>query len=47
MENIIIIGIVILIVVLAGGYLLNAKKRGQACVGCPYSKACNGKCKGK
>ncbi|MBR0534847.1 MAG: FeoB-associated Cys-rich membrane protein [Clostridia bacterium] len=45
MENIIIILVVALIV---GGiiiYLRKAKKRGEVCVGCPYSKECNGSCK--
>ena len=25
-------------------YLYRAKKRGQACVGCPYSKECSSDC---
>ena len=44
MENIIIIAILVLI---AGGiiwYLSRAKKRGETCIGCPYSKNCNGTC---
>ena len=46
MENIIIIGI---LAAIAGGivwYLLRARKRGEKCVGCPYSKQCGGHCGG-
>lgn len=42
MENIIIIVILLAIVTGSIWYLLRAKKRGQKCVGCPYSTACNG-----
>lgn len=44
LENVIIIAVLALI---AGGiiwYLYRAKKNGQACIGCPASKKCNGKC---
>ena len=48
MENAIVI---IILVAIAGSivfYLWGAKKRGQKCVGCPYSKQCGGKhCGGK
>lgn len=27
-------------------YVVRAKKRGEACIGCPYSKQCGGKCGG-
>ncbi len=40
MENLIIIAV---LAVLIGGaclYLYKAKKKGQACIGCPYSKQC-------
>lgn len=46
MENYIIGAILVLIV---GGiifYLVRAKKKGQKCIGCPYSKQCNGGCNG-
>ena len=39
--------LVIIILLIAGGafmYLYNAKKRGEHCIGCPYSKQCKGKC---
>ena len=46
MENIIII--VILLGIIGGivWYLRKAKKRGETCIGCPYSKQCGGKCNG-
>ena len=40
MENIIIILILLVIVSCIMGYLVRAKKRGQTCVGCPYTKQC-------
>lgn len=43
-ENIIIIIIVALIVFLAIFYIIKAKKNGQKCIGCPYSKECSKKC---
>lgn len=39
--------IVLILLCIAGGivfYLYKAKKRGQTCIGCPYSKQCTGKC---
>ena len=27
-------------------YIYRAKKRGQKCIGCPYSKECSGSCNG-
>lgn len=46
MENFIII--VILMGIIGGivWYLHKAKKCGETCVGCPYSKQCGGKCSG-
>ena len=35
METWIVIGIIVLIVALAAGYVIRAKKRGKACIGCP------------
>lgn len=43
-TNIIIIAVVLAIVAAVGVYLYRAKKRGQACVGCPYSKECSKRC---
>ncbi|MBE6787928.1 MAG: FeoB-associated Cys-rich membrane protein [Ruminococcaceae bacterium] len=44
MENIIVI--LILVAITAGivWYLINAKRKGEKCIGCPYAKQCNGKC---
>ncbi len=42
-ENIIIIAVVLLIIALAGFYIYRAKKSGQKCIGCPYSKTCASK----
>ncbi len=45
LANIIIIAVLAAIV---GGivfYLIRAKKRGESCIGCPYSKQCNKNCK--
>ncbi len=41
-----IIVAVVLLLVLGGAvyYIRKAKKRGEHCIGCPYSKQCNGKC---
>ena len=47
MDNLIIIAIVVAIVGLAVGYIIRAKKQGQKCIGCPYSKECGGKCNSK
>lgn len=46
MENLIIIAILLVIVCGTMFYLYRAKKRGETCIGCPYSKACSGKCGG-
>ena len=44
MANWIVIGIVVLIVSLAGGYVYREKKRGTKCIGCPGG--CGGSCDG-
>lgn len=47
MEDIIV---VLILVAIATGiviYLVRAKKRGEKCVGCPYSKQCKGSCSDK
>ena len=44
MENIII---VVILAAIVGGivfYLCRAKKRGEKCIGCPYTKECGGHC---
>lgn len=44
MENIIIILILICIISYSVYYLYKEKKSGAACIGCPASKQCTGKC---
>ncbi len=44
MENYIIIFVIVAIVAAIVFYLYRAKKRGEKCIGCPYSKQCGGKC---
>ena len=39
-KDIILVIIILAIVFGAGLYLYRAKKRGEHCVGCPYSKEC-------
>ncbi len=46
-PDIIILALVALAVTLAVIYVCRAKKRGEKCIGCPYSKECNGKCNTK
>ena len=46
MENIIVIIIVVGIIGSIINYLYRAKKRGETCIGCPYSKQCSGNCNG-
>lgn len=48
MESIIAAIVLLIILGLAGLYIYKAKKRGEQCIGCPYSKTCasgkNGGC---
>ena len=44
MKDFIVLIIIAVIIALASGYIIKAKKRGQKCIGCPYSKECSGKC---
>ena len=41
MEDIIVIAVLAVIIGLAGLYIYKSKKRGQKCIGCPYSGNCN------
>ena len=43
MENAIVILILLGIVAGVVAYLVRAKRRGQTCIGCPYSKQCGSK----
>ena len=44
MENVIVIAILLIILGLAAGYVIRAKKNGQKCIGCPASKTCSKNC---
>lgn len=44
MENIIVVAILLAIVAGIIIYLVRAKKRGDACIGCPHGKQCGGGC---
>lgn len=43
MENFIIIAVLLCIIAAIVFYLSRAKKRGEACIGCPYSRQCGSK----
>ena len=42
--DIVVIAIIGVIIGGAVGYIVKAKKSGQKCIGCPYSKTCGGSC---
>lgn len=44
MKDILILLVLVAILSFAAAYIVKARKRGQKCIGCPYSKECNGKC---
>lgn len=46
MENFIVAGILIVIIVGIILYLVRQNKKGVKCVGCPYAKKCGGNCSG-
>lgn len=41
MVNMLIILVVALVVGLAAGFVFREKRKGRACVGCPYSGSCH------
>ncbi|MBQ6949937.1 MAG: FeoB-associated Cys-rich membrane protein [Clostridia bacterium] len=41
MADFVIIAVLVVILGIAGGYLIKAKRNGQKCIGCPYSKTCS------
>lgn len=41
MTDLIVIAVLLIILGVAAGYVVKAKKRGQKCIGCPYSKTCS------
>jgi len=44
MTNLIVIGITAVILGLAAGYVVRAKKKGKRCIGCPEGGPCTGNC---
>ena len=46
MENIIIVAVLVIILGLALGYVIKAKKSGGKCIGCPSDCSCEGSCAG-
>lgn len=40
MTDFIVIAVLLVAIGVAAGYIIKAKKRGQKCIGCPYSKSC-------
>lgn len=47
MINWIVLGIIAAVAALAAFYIYKAKRRGQKCIGCPYSGCCSGSCGGE
>ena len=43
MENLIVIGILIILVGVAALYIWKEKKKGRRCIGCPSAGCCSGK----
>ena len=46
-SDYIVLAIVLVLLGLAIGYIVKAKRSGQKCIGCPHSKSCKGGCCGK
>ena len=46
LDDVIAIAVIALIIGGAVAYIIKAKKAGQKCIGCPYSKTCSGNCGG-
>ncbi len=42
--DIVIVAVILLILGGAAMYIYRARKNGQKCIGCPYSKECGGRC---
>ncbi len=41
MENVVVVIILALIIGAAAFYVYRARKKGQKCIGCPHSSACD------
>ena len=46
-DDIIAAAAIVLIIGGAIAYIIKAKKSGQKCIGCPYSRTCSGGCQHK
>ena len=46
-TNIIIVAILVAVFTAIVFYLIKSKRRGDKCIGCPYSKQCGGCCGGE
>ncbi len=46
MGDLITILVILAVLGLAGAYVWRSKKKGAACIGCPDSSTCSGKCQG-
>jgi len=44
MTDVIIIAVLLVILGLAAGYVIKAKKSGKKCIGCPAGGSCSGSC---
>lgn len=44
MKNLIVIAVIVVILGLAIGYIIKAKKSGAKCIGCPSGKSCSCGC---
>ena len=47
MKDLILLLVILAILGLAGWYVYKARKKGQKCIGCPYSKTCGSNCQCK
>ena len=45
--DVLIVLVVVVVLTLAGIYVIREKKKGNKCIGCPNSGVCNGKCSAK
>ena len=46
MTNLIVVLVLVVLIGAAAAYVIRAKKQGQKCIGCPYSKECAARANG-
>lgn len=46
MTNLIVVLVLLALIGAAAAYVFRAKKQGQKCIGCPYSKECAARANG-